>query len=169
MDGLSNKNNTSASPAGTEVFLAFGSNIGDRESFFHFAVNGLKTGGLSIEKISPLYETEPENCEDGVPPFLNAVLSGIWPDTPEALLNLCQSLERQAGRPAIHSSRQSRQLDLDLILFGQQIICSKRLIVPHPRASQRKFVLLPMNDIAPDAIFPDTGKTVRELLNQLSN
>ena len=158
--------NTSC-PTGTEVFLAFGSNKGDRTAFCRFAIDELKNGNFTVCKVSPLYETDPVDCEDGVPPFLNGIFQGIWKDTADSLLNLCQGIERRAGRPEKHSSRQSRELDLDIILFGQEIIRTERLTVPHPRACQRAFVLAPLNNIAPGAVFPDQGKTVSQLLAEL--
>ena len=160
MSPVSANPNTSARSAGTEVFLAFGTSKGDREAFCRFALDELEKGNFRIRKVSPLYETEPVDCEEGVPPFLNGVLQGVWNGSAEELLNLCQSIERRAGRPEKHSSRQSRELDLDIILFGQEIIRSERLTVPHPRASGRAFVLVPMNDIAPDARFPGLEKNV---------
>ncbi len=159
--------NTSARSAGTEVFLAFGTSKGDRESFVRSALDELKKGNFIIQKVSPLYETDPVDCEDGVPPFLNGVLQGVWNGSAEELLDLCQSIERRAGRPENHSSRQSRELDLDIILFGQQIIRTERLTVPHPRAFQRAFVLVPLNDIAPDAFFADSGQSAADLLKSL--
>ena len=159
---------TSVAVEGTEVFLALGSNLGDREAFFRFGLKQLRSGGFEVRKVSPFYETDPVDCEAGVPPFLNGVVWGRWRGTPELLLDLCQSLERLAGRPAEHSSRQSRELDLDIILFGDRVIHSSRLTIPHPRAAQRVFVLRPLHDIAPDAFFPDCGKTVSELLENLS-
>ena len=161
------KNRTSASRSGTEVFLALGSNKGDSEAIFRTALNDLSANGFELEKCSPLYKTEPVDCDEGVPPFINAVISGIWHDTPEDLLDLCQSLERRAGRPAKHSSRQSRELDLDIILFGSQEIRTERLIVPHPRALLRAFVLIPLNNIAPRAFFPDCGRNAADLLKSL--
>ena len=158
--------NTSC-PTGTEVFLAFGSNKGDRTAFCRFAQDELINGNFTVRKVSPLYETEPVDCEDGVPPFLNGVFQGIWNGTADSLLDLCQSIERRAGRPEKHSSRQSRELDLDILLFGREIIRTERLTVPHPRAFQRAFVLAPLNDIAPDARFPDSGKTVSQLFAEL--
>ena len=158
---------TSASRSGTEVFLALGSNKGDSEAIFRTALKELSGHGFKLIKCSPLYQTEPVNCDEGVPPFINAVISGVWQDTAEALLDLCQSLERRAGRPEKHSSRQSRELDLDIILFGSQVIRTDRLTVPHPRAFQRAFVLVPLNDIAPDAFFADSGKSAAELLKSL--
>ena len=161
------RRNTSSSPSGTEVFLAFGSNKGNREAMIRTALQGLQTGNFEVKGLSPLYETAPVDCEEGTPPFLNGIIRGIWRGTPESLLNLCQELERRAGRPEKHSSRQSRELDLDLILFGQQIFHTSRLTVPHPRAVQRAFVLVPLCDIAPDTVFPDCGKTAAELLANL--
>ena len=162
------RRNTSARSAGTEVFLAFGSSKGDREAFVRSALYEFKKGNFNIQKVSPLYETDPVDCEEGVPPFLNGVLQGVWNSSAEELLDLCQSIERRAGRPEIHNSRQSPELDLDIILFGQEIIRTERLTVPHPRAFQRSFVLAPMNEIAPEAVFPDRGKTVSALLGELS-
>ena len=167
MDPFPEKKQTSASRSGTEVFLALGSNKGDPEAIFLTALKELSANGFELEKCSPLYKTEPVDCDEGVPPFINAVISGIWQNTPENLLALCQSLERRAGRPEKHSSRQSRELDLDIILFGSQVIRTERLTVPHPRAFQRAFVLVPLNDIAPDAFFADSGQSAAELLKSL--
>ena len=147
--------------------MALGSNQGDPEAIFRTALKDLAANGFELEQCSPLYKTEPVDCDEGVPPFINAVISGNWHDTPESLLELCQSLERRAGRPEKHSSRQSRELDLDIILFGSQVIRTERLIVPHPRAFQRAFVLVPLNDIAPAAFFPDRGRNAAELLKSL--
>ena len=158
---------TSVPVSGTEVFLAFGSSKGDRTAFIRAAMNGLTNGGFMLKRVSPLYETDPVDCEEGTPRFLNGIISGYWKGSAEALLELCQRLERCAGRPEKHSSRQSRELDLDIILFGDRIIRSEKLTIPHPRAAQRAFVLVPLNDLASDTVFPDLGKTVRELLAEL--
>ncbi|MBO4633330.1 MAG: 2-amino-4-hydroxy-6-hydroxymethyldihydropteridine diphosphokinase [Lentisphaeria bacterium] len=149
------------------MFLAIGSNKGDRETLIRGALEGLRSGGFEVKELSPLYETSPVDCEEGTPSFLNGVIRGFWRETPESLLNLCQGLERRAGRPEKHSSRQSRELDLDIIIFGQKIIRTERLTIPHPRAAKRSFVLVPLHDLSPEAIFPDCGKTVAELLKNL--
>ena len=161
------KSSTPAAPPGTEVFLAVGSNKGDRTAMIRGAVQGLRAGSFEVKELSPLYETCPVDCEEGTPSFLNGVVRGFWRKTPESLLNLCQELERRAGRPEKHSSRQSRELDLDIIIFGQEIIRTGRLTVPHPRAAQRAFVLVPLHDLAPETLFPDCGKTVADLLKNL--
>ena len=168
MENRSEKADLTSVPAsGTEVFLAFGSSKGDRTAFIRSAMDGLADGGFVLKRISPFYETDPVDCEEGTSRFLNGIISGYWKGSAEALLELCQHLERRAGRPEKHSSRQARELDLDIILFGSSIIRTEKLTVPHPRASQRAFVLVPLNDLAPDAVFPDSGKTVRELLAEL--
>ena len=84
------------------------------------------------------------------------------------LLKLCQSIEIALGRPAQHSSRESRIIDLDIILFGSEVIKSEVLTIPHPRAAQREFVLRPLNEIAPEWLFPDRQKTVSELFAALN-
>jgi len=167
MNPVSGQFDTSASSLETEVFLAFGTNKGDPRSAFRLAQEGLTAGGVRDLRFSPFYETDPVDCEPGTPPFLNGVIAGRWSGSPSELLTLCQSLERRAGRPEKHSSHQARELDLDLILFGEEIIRSERLTVPHPRAAQRAFVLVPLHDLAPDAVFPDCGKSVRQLLAEL--
>ena len=157
------KQNT-LSGKGECVFLALGSNLGDRAGHLENAIAGLKAGGFCVEKVSSFYETPPVDCEAGTGPFLNGVLQGIWQGSAESLLDLCQNLERQEGRPEIHSSRQSRTLDLDLILFGGHCIHTGRLIIPHPRAQIRQFVLKGLVMISPDIVFPDSGKTASDLL-----
>ena len=103
----------------------------------------------------------------GTPDFSNAALTGEWTGTATDLLALTQQLEREAGRPARHSSRESRTLDLDLILFGERCSADPRLTLPHPRARQRRFVLEPLAEIAPEMRFPDSGESVAEALARL--
>ena len=91
---------------------------------------------------------------------------GKWGGTPEELLDLCQRIECEAGRPALHSSREARVLDCDIIIFGDLQMTTPRLIIPHPRARQRFFVLEPLAELAPQLRFPD-GVTVAEALAQL--
>ena len=148
------------------VFLALGSNLGDRLACLQTAIAGLNRGGFHVEKVSSFYETAPVDCEEGTGPFLNGVLQGYWKGSAESLLDLCQELERAGGRPEKHSSRQSRTLDLDLILFGRYCIHTERLIVPHPRAQLRQFVLKGLVEIAPDICFPDSHRNASALLEE---
>jgi 2-amino-4-hydroxy-6-hydroxymethyldihydropteridine diphosphokinase len=109
------------------------------------------------------------DCPPGSPPFINAVV-GLLPlsdETPQSLLRQLQQLEKEFGRQRGKIRNASRLLDLDLISFGSQIIDSPELVLPHPRAHLRRFVLQPLNQIAPEFILPGQKKTVRELLLSL--
>ena len=100
------------------------------------------------------------------PDFLDRAVTGTWNGTADKLLELTQNIEIASGRPKVHSSRESRVLDIDLILFGDETVNTPHLTIPHPRALQRRFVLEPLAEIAPDWQFP--GKlTVAEALKQL--
>ncbi|UKI34372.1 MAG: 2-amino-4-hydroxy-6-hydroxymethyldihydropteridine diphosphokinase [Lentisphaeria bacterium] len=93
----------------------------------------LEANGVKAIRQSRLHRTAPVDCVPGTPEFSNAALTGEWSRSAETLLELTQRLEREAGRPACHSSRESRTLDLDLILFGERCSNSPVLTLPHPR------------------------------------
>jgi 2-amino-4-hydroxy-6-hydroxymethyldihydropteridine diphosphokinase len=148
----------------TTVAIALGSNLGDRRGHLDVAVEALRTrlGGL---RVSPYYATEPF----GVPPqpsFLNAAAVGSWASTARSLLRWLLEIEEGQGRTRPHSGA-PRTLDLDLILFGDQVIQEAELVVPHPRFRDRRFVLEPLAAIAPSLVDPETGKTVAELAVRL--
>ena len=151
-------------PSGVSAFLAFGGNLGDREAVFRKALISLRGNGFAVDAASGLYESAPVGCEDGAQPFYNAVVRGRWSGTPESLLALCQEIEIASGRPADHPHWHSRTLDLDLILFGERILHTDSLILPHPLAHTRLFVLLPLVEIAPEALFPTLHLKASELL-----
>lgn len=149
------------------IALALGGNDGDVRANFKNAVSALAEAGIRDITMSPVRVTAPVDCPPGSPDFLNAALTGQCGMAPLELLELCQRLERAAGRPA-HSPRNSpRPLDIDIILYGDLVCSDERLRVPHPRASGRDFVLGPLAEIAPDLVFPDSGLSVRELLERL--
>ena len=108
-------------------------------------------------------------CVPGTPDFADQALTGVWSGTSEELLALCQKLERAAGRPKKHSSRESRTLDCDIILFGDAVSDAPELTLPHPRAKRRRFVLEPLAEIAPEWLFPDSGTTVLHELDSLDD
>jgi len=115
---------------------------------------------------SSLWKTAPVECPLDSPSFINAA-AGLEPrreETPESLLFKLQALEKEFGREAKKVANEPRRLDLDLITFGSLTRTSERLILPHPRAHQRRFVLEPLNEIAPDLVFPLQTKPVRQLL-----
>lgn len=149
------------------VFLALGSNKGDRAAFLRNAVQSLIQNHFLVRRVSSVYETDPVGCEDGAGAFLNCVVGGSWNSTPEALLALCRKLEQEAGRDPAHSHWTSRELDIDIILFGSSIVDSASLKIPHPLAHKRAFVMLPLHEIAPNVIFPDKAQSTELLLKNL--
>jgi 2-amino-4-hydroxy-6-hydroxymethyldihydropteridine diphosphokinase len=112
------------------------------------------------------YETEPVGVTGHQPLFLNAAVTGVTTLTPRALLAALLLIERDAGRERPFPGA-ARTLDLDLLLFGDQVIADADLTVPHPRFRERRFVLEPLAQIAPELRDPVTGKTVAELLSML--
>ncbi len=165
---LKNNGDGAASlPHGGEVFLALGSNKGDRALHLRTAVHALNGNGFLVRRVSSVYETDPVGCETGAAPFLNCVVRGSWNASPEALLDLCQTLEKESGRDPEHSHWVSRELDIDLILFGNDIIETDRLKIPHPLAHKRAFVMIPLHDIAPNVVFPNLRLSAEELLKDL--
>jgi len=145
--------------------VALGSNMGDRRAHLDFAVSRLRTilGDLNVSRY---YETEPVDVSEPQPLFLNAAAVGESTRSAPDLLRALLALERERGRerPYAHAAR---TLDLDLVLFGDAVIEEPDLVVPHPRFRERRFVLQPLSDIAPDLVDPVTGFTVRELLNRV--
>jgi len=150
-----------------KIAIALGGNIGDSKTIFCSAVIELSKGGVKNIKLSALFQSKAENCPPGSPDFTNAALSGEWAGSPEELLELCQQTEISAGRPKKHDFNAPRTLDLDIILFGSEIINLPKLQIPHPHAASRLFVLKPLAELVPDWIFPGINMTIRQIL-QLS-
>ena len=147
--------------------LCLGGNEGPVEAHFDLVEKELLAAGATEIRRSRIHVTKPVDCVPGTPDFLNQALVGEWRGSVETLFDLLQSLERRCGRPEIHSSRESRPLDCDLILWGEEVISTPRLQVPHPRARQRLFVLEPLAEIAPEMRFMPEGLTVAQCLQKL--
>ncbi|HTI43372.1 MAG TPA: 2-amino-4-hydroxy-6-hydroxymethyldihydropteridine diphosphokinase [Vicinamibacterales bacterium] len=148
-----------------KVAIALGSNLGDREAQLRGAISAL-TPRLARLHVSSFHETEPVDVAGPQPRFLNAAAVGDTRLSASAILDVLLATERRFGRERPYE-RAPRTLDLDLILYGDQIINTPSLIVPHPRFRDRLFVLEPLAEIAAEWIDPVTGKTISQLLNGL--
>jgi 2-amino-4-hydroxy-6-hydroxymethyldihydropteridine diphosphokinase len=148
------------------AFIALGSNLGDSRKIILDAMAQLQKFSDEPVLKSSLWKTSPVNCPPNSPAFVNAI-AGFIPqkkETPESLLVKLRELEKAFGRTPKKIPNEPRALDLDLIVFGNEIRNSPELMLPHPRAHLRKFVLQPLSEIAPELILPNQTKTVLQLL-----
>jgi len=164
-------NSKPATPWAELAFVALGSNLGDSRALMNRALADLQS--LSDQPLlqSSLWQTTPVDCPPGSPLFLNAV-AGLVPradETPETLLARLQRMERAFGRLPRQVLNEPRPLDLDLLTFRREVRATAALTLPHPRAHLRRFVLEPLNEIAPDLILPRQPKSVRQLLAELES
>jgi 2-amino-4-hydroxy-6-hydroxymethyldihydropteridine diphosphokinase len=146
------------------AYLSLGSNIGDREANLREAIARLKSAG-SILGLSSIYETQPVEFTNQ-PWFLNCVVALETEKTPRELLKYALAIEAEMGRLRLRD-KGPRKIDIDLLLYGDQIISEPGLGVPHPAMHQRRFVLEPLAEIAPQARHPMFNQTVNELLAAL--
>lgn len=148
------------------VYLGLGSNLGDRKQNLAQALE-LLSQQAEIEQLSPIYETEPVGFE-AQPLFLNAVCRISTRLSPNKLLAFAKKIEAALGRkPSFPNA--PRTVDIDILFYGNRIIKSTNLTIPHPRLTQRAFMLIPLAEIAPGELHPENRKTVKELLNSLGN
>ena len=147
------------------AFLALGSNIGDREANLRDAVTRLESHEIHLLRRSSLYETAPQELLDQ-PWFLNAVVQVETILFPMQLLARVREIERQMGRRRV-TPKGPRNIDIDILFYGRTVIATAELEVPHPRIAQRRFVLEPLAEIAPEFRHPQTGKTANEMLAAL--
>jgi 2-amino-4-hydroxy-6-hydroxymethyldihydropteridine diphosphokinase len=153
------------------AFVALGANLGDSVATLRRAMERLARFSTKPLLKSSLWKTSPVACPPGSPPFVNAVV-GLAPrpgETPESLLANLQALEREFGRAPKKILNEPRVLDLDLIAFGNETRSTASLILPHPRAHLRRFVLRPLSEIAPDLALPGQARTVGELMVELGD
>jgi 2-amino-4-hydroxy-6-hydroxymethyldihydropteridine diphosphokinase len=148
------------------AYIALGSNLGDRKQTLNAAVDCLGRLGQVVAR-SSLYETEPVGFRDQAA-FLNAVIAIDTRLEPLALLHAMLAIERDQGRDRTHGiPKGPRTLDLDLLLVGNEVIAEQELTLPHPALTQRRFVLVPLAEIAPSLKPPQQNLTIAELLAHL--
>lgn len=146
----------------TRVYVALGSNLGDRRAHLDNAVRALKPTRVSAYLETPALLAPGDATPQ--PPYLNAVAELDTELEPRQLLNHLRWLESGQGRPAERTRWAPRTLDLDIVLFGDRVIDEPQLKVPHPEMHKRLFVLEPLAELAPEVVHPVFKKTVRELL-----
>jgi len=137
--------------------------MGDREAHLLEALDRLEATGIHILRRSSIYETEPQDLPHQ-PWFLNLVVEVETELFPRLLLARVQAIELGMGRKRV-VPKGPRPIDIDILLFGNFVIGTRELQVPHPRISERRFVLEPLAELAPDLRHPVTGKTAREMLS----
>ena len=151
------------------AIVSLGANLGQPRHNVERAMQRLQAFSDQPLLRSSLWQTLPVDCPPGSPPFINAVV-GLVPrlaETPESLLGKLLILEKEFGRRVKQVLNEPRPLDLDLIAFGRQTRQASNLVLPHPRAHLRRFVLQPLSEIAPGLIMAGQAQTVRKLLQSL--
>jgi 2-amino-4-hydroxy-6-hydroxymethyldihydropteridine diphosphokinase len=143
-------------------YLSLGSNLGDKRRNLWRALAALEKSGVRVDRVSSVYRTEPVACA-AQPWFYNLAAAVETPLRPRQLLDLIQRVEREMGRVRTRKAG-PRPIDIDILLAGDAVVRAKDLEVPHPRLAERRFVLVPLAEIAPAAVHPVLKKTVRVIL-----
>ena len=151
--------------------VALGSNLGERLANLRNARKDIAalTGVLPPMRSSAIYETGPIGCEKGAGKFLNAAIEFGFAGEAHELLHKLAAIENRLGRPASHARNVSRTIDLDLLYFGDLEIETAELQLPHPRVTEREFVLRPLADITPDLVLPKQAEPVGVLLLRIQD
>jgi 2-amino-4-hydroxy-6-hydroxymethyldihydropteridine diphosphokinase len=149
------------------VYLSLGSNVGNREANLRAAIAALPPAGVSIKRLSSIYETEPVDYLDQ-PWFLNCVVEAETELAPQPLLEALSSIESQLGSQK-QFAKGPRKIDLDILLYGSETIDTPDLQIPHPRMHLRRFVLTPLAEIAPNLKHPAWPGTAADLLQRVAD
>jgi len=147
------------------VYLSLGSNIGERQENLDKAVDFLSQK-LEVAKVSSVYDTASVGDIEQ-PRFLNLVCQAYTRLAPKELLAVAKGIESKLGRKPGKPDA-PRPMDIDILFYGDKVIKTSELVIPHPRLVERAFVLIPLNEIAPDLVHPVSGKTIKELLEGIS-
>ena len=150
------------------AYIGFGSNIGDRLAHIQNAIQTLsKTEGITLQKISSVYKTDPVGYEAQAQ-FLNGVAAIQTTLPPLSLLHILKDIETAIGRK--HRTRWGpREIDLDILIYGDMCLQTEKLIIPHPEMHRRGFVLVPLAEIAPDLVHPVFQESIQTLRNRLED
>ena len=148
-----------------ELGLALGSNLGDRLANLRSALEKIgQFCDLSQLEASSVFETEPVGCPAGSDSFFNAVVVVDCNLAPMEILEKCQEIESDLGRPEERDLNAPRTIDIDILYFGETVFSDEKLTIPHPRIAERRFVLVPLSEIRPDLVLPGQNRSIDEIL-----
>jgi 2-amino-4-hydroxy-6-hydroxymethyldihydropteridine diphosphokinase len=149
------------------AYLGLGSNVGGREAALQAAIDRLHAPDLRVKRISSVYETAPRDF-GAQPRFLNLVVEAECELMPMQLLSRIDKIERELGRQR-STPKGPRTIDIDILFYGNSVVRTGELEIPHPRLSERRFVLEPLSELAPELRHPELRRTMLELLAATAN